>query len=196
MTADKKTGGSRKGPGLTPEDRDLWQHVTSDTQPLKKREPPPRRDTGEEVPSETPPSRPGKKASAPPATPVVRPVRRPAPAPELEHGTIAGVDRRTAERLKRGQMAIEATLDLHGHTQAAAERELSGFLAEAQRAGRRCVLVITGKGTTKEAGGVLRAQVPRWLNQPHNRARILAFAHAQPKHGGHGALYVLLRKSR
>ena len=194
MTADRKTG--RTGRGLTPEDRDLWRHVTSDTRPLKKREPPPRRPADADAPGKPPPPGPGKTPPAAAVTPVAKPVRRPAPAPELEHGTVAGVDRRTAERLKRGQMAIEATLDLHGHTQAVAERELSAFLAEAQRTGCRCVLVITGKGATKEAGGVLRAQVPRWLNQPHNRARILAFAHAQPKHGGHGALYVLLRKSR
>ncbi len=58
------------------------------------------------------------------------------------------------------------------------------------------MLVITGKGTAKEAGGVLRAQVPRWLNEPVNRARVLAFDYAQPKDGGLGALYVLIRRQR
>ncbi len=60
--------------------------------------------------------------------------------------------------------------------------------------------MITGKGTTTEAatgaGGVLRAQVPRWLNEPANRARVLAFDYAQPKHGGLGAIYVLLRRKK
>ena len=70
------------------------------------------------------------------------------------------------------------------------------FLSEVQAQGLRCVLVITGRGTTKAAGGVLRAQVPRWLNEPGNRARILAFDYAQPKDGGLGALYVMIRRKR
>ena len=106
------------------------------------------------------------------------------------------MDKRTAQRLKRGQLAIEATLDLHKHTQAQASAALDAFLAQAQDRGRRCVLVITGKGRAGEAGGVLRANVPRWLNQPPNRARVLAIAEAQPKHGGAGALYVLLKRKR
>ncbi len=56
--------------------------------------------------------------------------------------------------------------------------------------------VITGIGRAREEGGVLRAAVPRWLNEPPNRARVLAFDLAQPNDGGHGALYVLLRKKR
>jgi DNA-nicking Smr family endonuclease len=93
-------------------------------------------------------------------------------------------------------MNVDATLDLHGHTQAQAHRELSAFLAGAQAAGKRCVVVVTGKGIGTEGGGVLRAQVPRWLNEPENRPRVLAFDYAQPQHGGMGALYVLLRKKK
>ncbi len=58
------------------------------------------------------------------------------------------------------------------------------------------MLVITGKGLMKEDGGVLRQQVPRWLNQSPNRGRVLAFDYAQQKHGGMGALYVLLKRRR
>ena len=126
---------------------------------------------------------------APPAP--VRPA-----APELRQGRAAGVDRRSAQRLTRGQLPVEAALDLHGHTQDQAHAALERFLSEVQTRGLRCVLVITGKGTTKEAGGVLRAQVPRWLNEPANRVRILAFDYAQPKDGGLGALYVLIRRKR
>ena len=93
-------------------------------------------------------------------------------------------------------MPIEETIDLHGLTQRQAMRALGDFLAAAQEAGRRCVLVITGKGDTKDEGGVLRAMLPQWLNEPANRARILAFEVAQPKHGGAGALYVLLKRKR
>ena len=117
-------------------------------------------------------------------------------APEIAHGRAAGVDRRSAQRLTRGQLPVEAALDLHGHTQDQAHAALERFLSEVQARGLRCVLVITGKGTTKEAGGVLRAQVPRWLNEPANRARMLAFDYAQPKDGGLGALYVLIRRKR
>ena len=202
-----KPGGGQGGPpeaappGLSPEDRDLWEHVTRDASPLAKREPPAKPGPAQPA-AATPDTAPAAKAKAkqtPPAKTLLRPPP-PAPprpaAPELDHGTIAGVDKRSATRLRRGKLPIEARLDLHGHSQAEAHRELDAFLAGAQAAGKRCVLIITGKGTTKETGGVLRAQVPSWLNQPPNRDRILAFDHAQPKDGGLGALYVLLRRRR
>ena len=108
-----------------------------------------------------------------------------------------GVDRRSAERLRRGERRIDARLDLHGMTQDEAHRALDAFLARAEHAGWRCVLVITGKGRPgTSAGGVLRAAVPRWLNEAPHRARLLAIAAAQPKDGGAGALYLLLRRRR
>jgi DNA-nicking Smr family endonuclease len=127
----------------------------------------------------------------------------PAPAkllPELAPDAAPGLDRRSAERLKRGQLPIEARLDLHGLTQEEAHSALLGFLASAEARGLRCVLVITGKGFRKlgETGGlgILKSAVPRWLNEAPNRARVLAFSAAQPQHGGGGALYVLLRRRR
>lgn len=116
--------------------------------------------------------------------------------PCLAHGQIAGIDRRTAERLKRGRLPVEARLDLHGLTQAEAHRALNAFIVAGCDAGRRCVLVITGKGLQREDGGVLRGKVPLWLNQPPNRGRVLAYDYAQPRDGGTGALYVLLRRKR
>ncbi len=190
--------GSNQGPGdLSQEDRDLWRHVTRDAKPLKKREPAPGA-----APEPAAPVPEAKPKTAKPAQ-LERAAPRPAPpapvkpaAPALRHGRAAGVDRRSAQRLTRGQLPVEAALDLHGHTQDQAHAALERFLSEAQARGLRCVLVITGKGTTKEAGGVLRGQVPRWLNEPANRARILAFDYAQPKDGGLGALYVLIRRKR
>ena len=109
----------------------------------------------------------------------------------------AGVDKRTATRLKRGKMAIDGRIDLHGLTQEEAYRALTSFLAGAQESGRRCVLVITGKGLRPDGRiGVIRASVPRWLNQPPNRQRILEVTPAAPRDGGEGALYVLLRRKR
>ncbi|MGH6967791.1 MAG: Smr/MutS family protein, partial [Stellaceae bacterium] len=110
-------------------------------------------------------------------------------------GVVASaLDRRTLTRLKHGEMPIEARLDLHGLTQEAAHRALVRFIDEATADGARLTLVITGKGRSGE--GVLREAVPRWLTERANRARILAVMPAAAKHGGSGALYVLLRRTR
>lgn len=141
-------------------------------------------------------------ADAPPPK-AAKPARRPVPPPpiaqlpDLAPGVAPGVDRRSAERLRRGERRIDARLDLHGMTQDEAHRALDAFLDRAERAEWRCVLVITGKGRPGTgAGGVLRAAVPRWLNEAPNRARLLAIAAARPKDGGAGALYLLLRRKR
>lgn len=132
----------------------------------------------------------------PPAEPSPAPQRKRVPlavAPppgDLGAGATPGLDRRSAERLRRGHRTIEARLDLHGLTQDEAHRALNGFLARAQEADMRCVLVITGKS------GVLRQTVPRWLNETPNRSRLLAISPAQPRDGGVGALYLLLRRRR
>jgi DNA-nicking Smr family endonuclease len=112
----------------------------------------------------------------------------------LEH--FSGVDRANAERLKRGLHPIEARLDLHGKTQAEAHHALAAFVHGASEAGRRCVLVITGRGLGPGGPGVLKSAVPRWLEEVGLRRKILAIAPAQPQHGGAGALYLLLRRRR
>ncbi|NJO56807.1 MAG: hypothetical protein HC834_11345 [Rhodospirillales bacterium] len=124
------------------------------------------------------------------------PAKPAAPAP-LAPGLASGIDQRTLIRLKRGQVRPETQIDLHRLTQPEAHAALAGFLTSAQRGGRRCVLVITGKGYGSEGAiGVLRRNVPRWLNESPNRERVLAFAYATPLDGGEGALYVLLRRIR
>jgi DNA-nicking Smr family endonuclease len=157
----------------------LWRRAMGETAPLPERKGPP---------------------ADPPALPAARPERRPA-GDQLRRSSAAldphrpvGLDRRTWLRLKRGQVAIERTLDLHGRTQAEAHGALGRFLAAAQSAGCRCVLVVTGKGMG--SGGTLRHMVPRWLNEGANRECIVAFCPAQARHGGSGALYVLLRRRR
>ena len=179
----------KRGPGLSPEDRALWAQVTRDLKPLPDR----LEKTKESKPIPPPTSNRPDSRSSPKAAP--EPTRRIAERP-LARGDAAGVDRRQVQRLKRGQTPIDGTLDLHGCTQAEAHRRLGRALAEAQAAGKRCLLVITGRGVGKAAGGVLKTEVPRWLNQSPNRDRVLAFDTAQPKHGGDGALYVLLKRKR
>jgi DNA-nicking Smr family endonuclease len=125
------------------------------------------------------------------------PIRTTDKLPELKTGASPGLDKRMAARLKRGQLAIEGRIDLHGMTQDKAHRALEAFLGASQGAGKRCVLVITGKGLrpTGETG-VLRNLVPRWMNAPAIRGRVLSFCTAQPRDGGTGALYVLLKRKR
>jgi DNA-nicking Smr family endonuclease len=103
-----------------------------------------------------------------------------------------GLQQRVLRQLRRGQIAIEAELDLHGHTVPEAREALSLFLRNAQSAGKRCVRVIHGKGLG--AAGklpVLKVKVNSWLRQ---RGSVLAFCSARPQDGGTGAVYVLLRR--
>ena len=184
----------------TDEDLRLWQRAMKDARPLAERQkkavaPPAAPSPAESAPAapqEMPRQKPGPKRPA-----VVRPAEpaKPAPPP-LAHGTVAGMDKRQAQRLKKGRLPIEGRLDLHSMTQAQAHRALDHFLAEAIAQDKRCVLVITGKGRGREGGGILHSQVPQWLNEPSLRARIVSFSFAQPKDGGTGALYVLLKRKR
>lgn len=191
--------GRADGRPLEPEEISLWHRATRDAKPLKRRRPSPPLTANEVQPPPTSEGRAGTGARAGGDTPPAeRAATRPmAPAlPELAPGAAPGVDRRTAERLRRGQFAVDARLDLHGHTQDEAHRALIAFVEAAWQRRARCVLVITGKGRRGEGAGVLRAAVPRWLNAEAVRARVLAFAPAQVKDGGAGALYVLLRRQR
>ena len=111
------------------------------------------------------------------------------------------IDRRRAEQLKRGQIRLEARLDLHGLFQDEAHAALAHFLTSCAAAGKRCVLVITGKGSERLGSapprpGVLQTAVPRWLAEPALRDTIMGFGPAGRYHGGAGALYVLLRRRR
>jgi len=148
---------------------------------------------------------------APPAAKASTPIR-PSPGPRpptpavAAQKAIGGLDKRSAERLRRGQMSIEGRLDLHGHTQADAHRALDAFIAGSYRAGRRCVLIITGKGAARNDlegsympdrdSGVLRRNLPRWLGEGPVRQMVLRIETARPQHGGEGAYYVLLRRKR
>ena len=103
-----------------------------------------------------------------------------------------GLQHRTIKQLKRGDMPVEASLDLHGQIIEEAGRSLTLFLDEAQSAGCRCVIVIHGKGTRSSEGRpVLKTQVNHWLRES---PAVLAFSSTQPKHGGAGSVYVLLKK--
>ncbi len=175
----------------------LWRHVVRSVRPLRP-EPPEDPANGGAAPAaageEARRRGPAPKSHMRPATAARRPCR-PEPGPiALDPARPAGIDRRTFQRLRRGRLPVEAHLDLHGMTREEAFFALERFLARMQAAGVRCVLVITGRGTLR--GGVLRELLPRWLEAPAVRHRVVAFAPARPEHGGAGAFYLLLRRRR
>lgn len=99
---------------------------------------------------------------------------------------------KTFRRLRRGDFALEAEIDLHGLGLAAAEAELKTFLNECIARGLVCVRVVHGKGTRSgPAGPILKPSVQHWLARWD---QVQAFVSAQARHGGSGAVYVLLRR--
>ena len=109
----------------------------------------------------------------------------------------AGISLNQAENLKKGKIRPEVEIDLHGFTQEKANSYLKDKLTEFHKKNIRCVLVITGKKIGKNgAEGVLRREVPKWLNISPLRQMIIMTSWAQNKDGGDGALYVLLKKRR
>ncbi len=199
MTTHKKKAPRRDRP-VGDDEKDLWAQITGDVKPLAKpisgSDPSPMsEDDGPAAAS------PVEKTVAPPRRKRIVRVETPPPPrkalPTLSPGPGVGMDKRSSRRLRRGQAAIDARMDLHGMTQDQAARGLESFLARAAAAGHRTVLVITGKGLASDGGkGVLKAAVPGWLNESPNRERILGFSPAQPKDGGDGALYVRLKRKR
>lgn len=212
----KTTPEARKNKRPSEEDLRLWRLVTRDIMPLKSKAS--RQAVRPEVLLKEVPSSPGRSlrdstaigaaeaeqprrdvplspraklaaGAPPPPPPQVRPSL-------LDHGDLRAMDKRKAQRLRRGRLPVEARLDLHGLNQEDAHRELRRFVRQSVVLGRRCVLVITGKGGRQGSGGVLRRQVPLWLNEADLRDQLLGFDHARPEHGGTGALYLVLRRLR
>lgn len=106
-------------------------------------------------------------------------------------------DKRLMRRLRDGDYPIEARLDLHGHTREEATAALERFVVQSVAAGRRCVLVIHGRGLNSGDGGpVLGEAVQRALSAGAVARAILAFTHPGPAHGGDGATLVLMRKKK
>jgi DNA-nicking Smr family endonuclease len=169
----------------------LWDMVTRSVAPLKPRKPA-KSEPVEAAAAEIPPAKP---APAKPLPPAPTPKPKPAKPPSL-----ASLDRRTLSRVNRGAMEIDARIDLHGMTQAAAHSRLIDFLFGTQASGARLVLVITGKGKngaeSERERGVLRRLVPIWLASYELRSVVVGFDEAGRAHGGAGALLVRLRRAQ
>ena len=176
----------------TSDEEALFRAAMADAKPIARRNP-----VAEDPTQTAPQPQKTKPAKSTPPIAARAPVRpRNPPKSALEAGKPADLDRRTMDRLRKGKMRPEGRLDLHGMTADRALSALNAFLADRQAAGKRCVLVITGKGALKEGGGIIRRELPSWLNAPGNRSRVLGFAGAQPADGGGGAFYVLLKRRR
>lgn len=174
-------------------DTELWRYVTRNVVPYR----PQRRPTPEPAAS-SPDANPKSEREADFSAPSPAPAKR--AALPLKMGAIAAMDKRTGQRFKRGEMAVDGRIDLHGMTLDQAHGALSGFIRRSHARGARCVIVVTGKGGDKSGGGKgmgkIRREAPDWLNRPDLRPLILAVTEARQQHGGAGALYVLLKRTR
>lgn len=114
---------------------------------------------------------------------------------EFIEGHAKGLDPRVVRKLRRAEFAVQAHLDLHGLLKDQAKVEMEGFLTHARHSGRRCVLVVHGRGLhSKDQVPVLKEALKRWMSTGRFAKHVLAFATARPHDGGAGAMYVLLRR--
>lgn len=179
------------GPGkkdLNPEDQAAWDALARTVAPLKRK--------GKKHDETVAPPEPvgGPLITAAPPTPKAPRTRT---LETLVVGAIHTMDKRTAQRLKRGALSVDGHLDLHGHTREAAHRALRRFLQHHTAMGSNTVMVVTGKGLRGgPESGVLKREVPRWLNQPDLRPLVVAATPARPRDGGEGALYIKLKRQR
>jgi len=115
---------------------------------------------------------------------------------EYVEGHVSGLDPALVRKLRRGDYSVQGHVDLHGLTREEARLEVDRFLKESRRRGRRCVLLVHGRGLhSDEQVPVLKEALRSWLATARFGRHVLAFATARPQDGGAGALYVLLRRA-
>jgi DNA-nicking Smr family endonuclease len=196
---------SRKKRTLSEDDRHLWQRLierVTPQHPEKKRPaapaifPPKRPPATRDRPTQIKPFKIGEKAQTSPSA------QSPA-VDEAPAKVSPNMDKRNFQRLLRGKIEIDATLDLHGMTAEQARQRLVLSLQQAHTRGARLVLVITGKGKrthidefNRPRSGVLRESLPDWLRSGALAGIVLQVTQAHPRHGGKGAFYVYLRRRR
>ena len=186
--------------GLSPEEAEAWDRLASTVEPLHPvaRKPAPRQDPPAGAPN--PPVRPSKPQGG----------RGPAAKPRFPTAPIApkrvatpsrgGLDSHWDRRLKAGAISPDFTLDLHGHgLDAAYDRLLSG-IAQARAMGARTILLVAGKSRPVDPAdrgarrGAIRAKLLDWLAASEHHSAIAAVRRAHIRHGGEGALYIVLRR--
>ena len=178
--------------GLTTEEAAAWARLAATVKPLTKRliDPPLK---GEVAP---------RSSDGRVSLPAITPPRQPSGLPPLPKGEGRGLDTSWDRKLARGVLAPDFTLDLHGHTLASAHARLDHGLTQAKALGVRVVLLITGKPRPSEAAdrgerrGAIRAKVLDWLAAGPHGSSIAAVRPAHRRHGGEGALYLVLKRTR
>jgi DNA-nicking Smr family endonuclease len=195
----------RKKRGLNEEERALWSRVTETAEPLV----PVGKRSSPLFKIEKPLSE-VKVADPIPAFRVGQRVKKPMSSTKLVPSISENLsqspvqmDKKAYGKMKAGKLVPEGRLDLHGMTLDQAHPRLNRFIMDSYSSGKRLVLVITGKGKRKEDVGpiplrlgVLKHQVPQWLQQGALRPVVLQVTTANQKHGGSGAYYVYLRRPR
>jgi DNA-nicking Smr family endonuclease len=115
---------------------------------------------------------------------------------EFIEGHARGLDPRVVKRLRRGEFAIQGHVDLHGMLKEEAKSQLEAFLGKARQQGKRCVLVVHGRGLhSKDQVPVLKEALKRWMHTARFARHVLGFSTARPHDGGAGAIYVLLKRN-
>lgn len=178
---------------LSPDERAAWQQLARTVRPMA-----PARSARDEADGEAT-TKPRTDAARPltltsgPADPV-QPAARPAPADILDGGW--------ERRIRRGLLQPEMSIDLHGYSLALAHRQFNRALADALGRGVRVLLVITGKPRDREpmtdrpGRGAIRAEISHWIDASPYFDRIASVRRAHPRHGGEGAIYLILRRGK
>ena len=182
---------------LDPNEAALWAKVIETVRPIRVAPPKPEPvpvATVAPPPEPAPPKRPRGRIP-PPRSPAT--AERKAPIRTVEGNLDGGWDR----RISRGQVAPDSTVDLHGHTLSSAHAALDHGLERAIVRGDRVLLLVTGRPPCPEserphARGAIRAAVHDWLAAWRHGDAIAAVRSAHPRHGGAGALYLILRRPR
>jgi DNA-nicking Smr family endonuclease len=171
---------------LDEEEKALWRQATRDVSPVRRRAA-------------------AKTVARAPKTAALKIKAKTAPAPAIvaaaalktrskQHAILGGGDPARDRAAATRRIEIDATIDLHGLTQAEAHRRLPHFLARAAARGARLVLVITGKGKADGLRGVLKSRFLDWIEEEPMRDLIARAAPAKPRDGGAGAFYVFLKR--
>ncbi len=185
---------------LSPEERALWRQLARSVRPLGGT---PLNDRAETVPEgavvaapATPPKRAAKSKIS-----LTRPAD-PRPSPVPARRPVPVLDGSWERQIGQGRLTPDMAIDLHGHTLAAAHARLDLALTQARAQGVRVLLVVTGKARDRVANGgergrgAIRAEIGHWLDHSRHADMIASVRNAHPRHGGDGALYVILRRKK
>jgi DNA-nicking Smr family endonuclease len=183
------------GRRLSPEEREIWQALARTVRPLRRAQPKP-----------APAPAPAKEDSPQPVAPMrvrgrVPPARRADPPVPPQPAPVPVLDSTWEKQIRSGRLSPDISVDLHGLNLAAAHLRLDRLLGDAFVYGWRVLLVVTGKPRATrplpgESGkrGAIRAEIGDWLAQSVHASRIASVRSAHPRHGGDGALYIILRR--